>query len=53
MSLKALSFSKEITSSANGMNCKLYDDMVTSPRTPSSSKILVASVDVRGTRSNV
>ena len=52
-SLKAWSYSRETTSSAKGMNCKLYDDIVTSPSTPSASRICVTSLDNRGTRSKV
>ena len=52
-SLKVWSYSRETTSSANGMNCKLYDDIVTSPSTPSSSRICVTSLDNRGTRNKV
>jgi len=52
-SLNALSFSSEMTSSAIGMNCRLYEDMVMSPRIPSSSSILDTRVEVRGTRKSV
>lgn len=47
--MNALSLSNEITSSAMGMNCRLYVEMLTSPSTPSSSKIRLTSVDSRGT----
>jgi hypothetical protein len=53
ISLKAPSFSSDMTSSAKGINCRLYGEIVTSPNTPSSSSIRVASVDFRGTKSSV
>ena len=52
-SLNADSRSSEITSSAMGMNCRSYDEMLTSPSTPSSSRMLETSVEARGTRRRV
>ena len=50
---KVSSHFNEMTSSAMGMNWRLYDEIDTSPSTPSSSSILATSVDVRGTRDKV
>lgn len=48
ISLNALSFSSETTSSARGMNWRLYEEMLTSPNTPSSSRIRLTKVETRG-----
>lgn len=53
ISLKASLFSSEITSSAIGINWRLYEEIVTSPRTPSSSSTRVMRVDILGTRRRV
>lgn len=53
ISLNAVSCSSDTTSSAMGISCRLYEEIVTSPNTPSSSRIRVISVEVRGTRKRV
>ena len=53
ISLKAVSCSSETTSSARGINWRLYDDIVMSPKTPSSSRMRLTRVEVRGTKKRV